>query len=80
MSRCPRLTSALLHSVHALSIPVKLGIDYVSRSQAFFWSVQHSICGLECAIVVSKWLADVVAMLPANSLTGMFRVGPNERT
>lgn len=54
--RSYRLTPALIYSAHALSIPVRLGIDHVARSQAFFWSVRHSIASLECAILLSKWL------------------------
>ncbi|PLN78039.1 putative C2H2 finger domain protein [Aspergillus taichungensis] len=54
--RSYRLTPALIYSAHALSIPVRLGIDHVARSQAFFWSVRHSIASLECAVLLSKWL------------------------
>lgn len=57
INRDPRLTPALLHSAHALSIPVRLGIDFVARTQTFFWSIQHSLCSLECAFLLSKWLA-----------------------
>lgn len=62
LSRSPRversdgLISALLYSAHALSIPVRLGLERVARSQAFFWSVRHSLSGLECAVLLSKWL------------------------
>lgn len=52
----PHLLPAILHATHALSIPVKLGVNYVARSHAFVWSVQHSLCGLEFAIFLSKWL------------------------
>jgi hypothetical protein len=37
-TRGPELATALLHSVHALSLPVRMGVNYVSRSQMFFWS------------------------------------------
>jgi hypothetical protein len=47
---------ALLHSAHALSIPVRLGIDFVARTHSFFWSIQHSLCSLECAFLLSRWL------------------------
>ncbi|ETN40684.1 uncharacterized protein HMPREF1541_04963 [Cyphellophora europaea CBS 101466] len=57
IKRDHRLTPALLHSAHALSIPVRLGIDFVAKTQTFFWSIQHSICSLECAFLLSKWLA-----------------------
>lgn len=70
------LATALLHSVHALSIPVRMGVDYVSRSQMFFWSCQHSICALECGIFVWKWLGEVGATSEEMQITGklMFKV------
>ncbi|KAF4903721.1 hypothetical protein CGCFRS4_v001591 [Colletotrichum fructicola] len=51
-----RLVFALLHAVHALNIPVQLGIDYLANCQAFFWSLQHSFCSFEAAVFLSKWL------------------------
>ncbi|KAL1954683.1 hypothetical protein VTO42DRAFT_835 [Malbranchea cinnamomea] len=59
--RNPRLIMALLHSAHALSIPVRLGIDFVARTHSFFWSIQHSICSLECAFLLSRWLLSIPA-------------------
>ncbi|KAK0640220.1 hypothetical protein DIS24_g9573 [Lasiodiplodia hormozganensis] len=41
--RCRMVVPALLHAAHALSIPIKLGIDYVAKSQHFFWGIHHSI-------------------------------------
>ncbi|KAJ5102523.1 hypothetical protein N7532_003052 [Penicillium argentinense] len=52
----PHLLPAILHATHALSIPVKLGVSFVARSHAFVWSIQHSLCGFEFAIFLSKWL------------------------
>lgn len=52
----PHLLPGILHATHALSIPVKLGVNFVARSHAFVWSVQHSLCGLEFAVFLSKWL------------------------
>jgi hypothetical protein len=54
--RSRRLLPTLLHATHALSIPIKLGLEYVSRSQAFVWNNQHALCGLEFAVLLSKWL------------------------
>jgi hypothetical protein len=59
--RSPRLIMALLHSAHALSIPVRLGIDFVAKTHSFFWSIQHSICSLECAFLLSRWLLAIPA-------------------
>jgi hypothetical protein len=55
----PHILPAILHATHALSIPVKLGVNFVARSHAFVWSVQHSLCGLEFAIFLSKWLFSI---------------------
>lgn len=57
--RGPRVVTALLHAVHTVSIPVRMGVDYVARSQMFFWSCQHSICALETGVFVWKWLQRV---------------------
>lgn len=59
IKRTPELVRALLHSAHALSIPVKIGVRLVSKTQAFIWSIQHSLCSLECALLLSKWLETV---------------------
>ncbi|EFX03764.1 c2h2 type zinc finger domain containing protein [Grosmannia clavigera kw1407] len=56
LKRNDGVIAALLYATHMLSIPVRLGVDRVARSQAFFWSVRHSLSGLECAILLSKWL------------------------
>ncbi|KAK7699862.1 hypothetical protein SLS64_011292 [Diaporthe eres] len=54
--RGPHLLNALLHSVHALSVPAQLGIHYLANCHAFFLSLQHAFCYFECAVFLSKWL------------------------
>lgn len=56
IKRSPKITRAVLHSAQALSIPIKLGYRLVSKTQSFIWSIQHSLCTLECAYLMSKWL------------------------
>jgi hypothetical protein len=56
VERTSGLVMALLHAAHALSIPVRLGIDFVARSHSFYWSVQHSLVSLEYAFLLSRWL------------------------
>ncbi|KAL7943880.1 fungal-specific transcription factor domain-containing protein [Trichoderma barbatum] len=68
-SRGRFLIPALIYSTHALSIPVRLGIDSVARSQAFFWSVRHCLSSLECAIFLSKWLCSLSEPHTPQSLT-----------
>ena len=67
--RSKRLARAALHAAHALSIPVKLGINYVTRTQIIQWSNQYAICSLECAILLAKWLESVISPDVAPPLT-----------
>lgn len=56
IKRSSKITRAVLHSAHALSIPIKMGYRLVAKTQSFIWSIQHSLCTLECAYLMSKWL------------------------
>ncbi|KAJ5573692.1 uncharacterized protein N7459_008119 [Penicillium hispanicum] len=67
--RSYRLIPALIYAAHALSIPVRLGIDHIARSQAFFWSVRHSLASLECAVLLSKWLFTLAEAAPEQALS-----------
>jgi len=40
--RSPRLTRAVLQAIHALSMLVKVGVNYVARTKSLEWSMQHS--------------------------------------
>ena len=70
VERSDGVISALLYAAHALSVPVRLGIDRVARSQAFFWSVRHSLSGLECAVLLSKWLVSLHRSVDSVPLNG----------
>ncbi|KAL2784819.1 hypothetical protein BJX66DRAFT_329703 [Aspergillus keveii] len=63
-----RLTRAVLYSAHALSIPIKIGINIVAHNQAFSWSLQHSLCALECAYIISKWLIAIQPHVSAGTI------------
>ncbi|KAL5402588.1 hypothetical protein PMIN03_010551 [Paraphaeosphaeria minitans] len=69
IERNDNLLSALLYSTHALSIPVRLGVDRIARSQSFFWSVQHAISSFECAIFLGKWLCSLPSPMCEDSLS-----------
>ncbi|KAK2609945.1 hypothetical protein N8I77_003413 [Diaporthe amygdali] len=68
VERSSGVITALLYTAHMLSIPVRLGVDRVARSQAFFWSVRHSLSGLECAVLLSKWLSSLTESTAATPL------------
>lgn len=55
LRRDPNLFRSVLQAAYALSVPVRMGITYVSKTQTISWSVQHSLCNFECAIFLSKW-------------------------
>ncbi|KAL5398517.1 hypothetical protein PMIN02_001384 [Paraphaeosphaeria minitans] len=67
--RSPKITRAVLHSAHALSIPVKIGYRLVAKTQSFIWSIQHSLCTLECAYLMSKWLEALSIPRPEPAVT-----------
>ena len=69
LQRQASLTPALLHAAHALSVPVRLGIGYVAKTQTLGWSVQHSIANLEGCIFLSKWFETVASTLSTTPLT-----------
>ncbi|KAJ5247574.1 hypothetical protein N7468_002557 [Penicillium chermesinum] len=61
----PQIYHAILQSIHALSIPVRLGVEYVARTQTLTWSTIHSLCNLECALFLCKWL-ETLALNPTD--------------
>ena len=58
------LTRAAPHSAHVLSIPIRLDVELVKKHHAFTWSVQHSVCTLEYACLLSKSLNTVTTDKP----------------
>ncbi|KAI1766659.1 hypothetical protein GGR53DRAFT_194782 [Hypoxylon sp. FL1150] len=56
LSRSPNTDKAVLHASHALSIPVRLGVPYMASNQTAIWTVEHSLCSLECALLLKHWL------------------------
>lgn len=69
IERNDAVISALLYATHALSIPVRLGLDRVARAQASLWTVRHSLAGFESAILLSKWLSVVDKTVETRPLT-----------
>jgi hypothetical protein len=57
--RSPDLDRAVLQCIHALSIPVRAGIQFVARTKIMNWSMQHSLCSLECAFLLNHWLEEI---------------------
>ncbi|KAL2868895.1 transcription factor domain-containing protein [Aspergillus lucknowensis] len=69
VQRGDRLTRAALHCAHALSTPIKLGINYVARTLVVSWSNQYALCSFECAVLLAKWLEIATVPNPWPKLT-----------
>ncbi|KAJ5145236.1 hypothetical protein N7448_002628 [Penicillium atrosanguineum] len=63
-AQTPKIYHAVLQSIHALSIPVRLGVEYVAKTQTLTWSTIHSLCNFECALFLCKWL-ETLALNPS---------------
>ncbi|KAL1858222.1 hypothetical protein VTK73DRAFT_7869 [Phialemonium thermophilum] len=64
LTRNPRLRGAVMEAIHSLSMLVKMGVNYVARTKSLEWSIQHSLCNLECAVFLSKWLLTLASISP----------------
>ena len=67
--RNPKLYPVLLQAIHALSVPVRLGIKFVARSQSLFWSMNQSLCALECAVILSSWFETLAATIAQSPMS-----------
>lgn len=58
----------MLHAAHALSAPVRLGISYMDNTKTSIWSIEHSICSMESAVLLKFWLIMISTVVQASSL------------
>ena len=56
LHRSQQLNRAVIHAAHSLSVPVRLGISFMTTTKTGIWSLEHSICSLESAIILKDWL------------------------
>ncbi len=66
--RSIQLDRAVLHAAHALSIPVRLGIELITHTCIPFRSVEHSLSSLECALLLNQWLQMVAMVVRSHGL------------
>ncbi|KAH6605739.1 hypothetical protein Trco_004892 [Trichoderma cornu-damae] len=65
--RSVRLHGAVFQAVHALSMLVKAGVNYVARTKSTEWSIQHSLCNFECALLLAKWLLTLASLTASDA-------------
>ncbi|OQE11184.1 hypothetical protein PENFLA_c079G05009 [Penicillium flavigenum] len=56
-TRSLHVDRAVLQCIHALSIPIRIGIAFVACTQSVNGSIQYPLCTLECALLLSRWLS-----------------------
>lgn len=61
--RSASVCKTVLQTAHALSILVRIGVEFVSKTQTFSWSIVHVLCNLECACFLSKWLQSISTVI-----------------
>ncbi|KAJ5353208.1 hypothetical protein N7452_002182 [Penicillium brevicompactum] len=69
--RSAPLDRAILQCIHALSIPVRVGIQNVACTQVMHWGIQHSICHLECALLLSLWVQNIAEVVRTSGLVAL---------
>lgn len=74
LKRSPRIDRAIFHAVHALSIPVRLGIDFVARTKTPIWTIEHSLCSLECALILKYWIEMISMIIQVSGLESLRKV------
>lgn len=75
-TRSCHVDRAILQCIHALSIPIRVGIPFVAYTQSVNESIQHPLCSFECAILLSRWLRIVS---DAVHITGLDSLREDER-
>ncbi|KAM0306922.1 hypothetical protein ACHAPM_001500 [Fusarium culmorum] len=70
-NRSPHLDRAILQCIHALSIPVRVGIAFVARTLTLNWSFQHALSNLECAFLMTYWLRSLAFCVGSSGLSAL---------
>lgn len=70
-NRSPHLDRAILQCIHALSIPVRVGIAFVARTLTLNWSFQHALSNLECAFLMTYWLRSLAICVESSGLSAL---------
>jgi hypothetical protein len=72
LDRSLHVERAVLHAAHALSIPVRMGVNFMANSKTSIWCVEHSVCSLESALLLKAWL-EMISTIVRSSGIGSLR-------
>jgi hypothetical protein len=70
-TRSSHVDRAILQCIHALSIPIRVGIAFVACTQIMNGGIQHPLCTLECALLLSTWLGNVSEAVRTSGLSSL---------
>lgn len=56
-TRSLHVDRAVLQCIHALSIPIRVGVAFAACTQSMNGGIQNPLCTLECALLLSRWLS-----------------------
>ncbi|KAI1149179.1 hypothetical protein F4825DRAFT_464328 [Nemania diffusa] len=62
---------AVLHAAHALSILVRLGTSFMATTKTSIWSVEHSVCSLESALLLKAWLGMISTVVRSSGVKAL---------
>jgi len=71
LDRSLHVERAVLHAAHALSMLVRLGISYMATTKTSIWSIEHSVCSLESAVLLKNWLAMISTVVASSGTDGL---------
>ncbi|KAI9833933.1 MAG: hypothetical protein M1819_003442 [Sarea resinae] len=71
LNRGLRVDKAILHAAHALSIPVRQGIAFMALTKTPLWNIEHSLCSLECALLLKTWLEMISTAIKSGGTDGL---------
>ena len=69
--RAPHVDRAVLHATHALAIPMRLGAELMGSTKTPVWTTEHSLCSLECALLLKDWLEMIAAVSRSGGTEGL---------
>ncbi len=71
LERSPHVGRAVLHAAHALSIPVRQGIAFLALTKTPLWNIDHSLCSLECTLLLKNWLEMISTITRSCGIEGL---------
>lgn len=71
LTHSPNIDRAVLQCIHALSIPIRVGIQYVAHTQNLHWSIQHALSNLECAVLLTSWLRSAAQIVRVGGMKSL---------